>query len=435
MTTAVWGAWHVEQFLTLNLATLLAPGNLPAFCARRRLRYCIFTTERDRLLLEQAPIVGELRRMMAVEFHLLSPERLGNPIAAHHHAWELATNQAMADGSFVLFMPPDVAWSDRAFTHLAELLDRGLGAVFMTYLRVDQDLFTCAMREHARSGAFAVAIDSRKLVALALECLHPLMAASMISSRRLPIHPEMLFWPGPPGALLLRVLAREFFLFDPSRFAWNRARLAAQPSHPSDLHFVDNSDDLFAVSLAELGKDADWHSRANRADHADIGQWWLNYDSPINDAVVRYKIRWHSGEPGEAAWRRAEARSDRFIRRCAVAREGFRLRSMAQNQGCQDAARLIALAIYSGALARTVRGSGSAAILLPTDEAFRTAPPSLLDGLSKPGSWRVWGRIIRAHCRPQGQVSAGTLPAGIVAGPIQAGPHAVYLIDRILVPE
>jgi hypothetical protein len=439
MTTAVWGTWHIEQFLTLNLPTLLAPGNLPAFCERRRLRYCIFTTEHDRPGLERAPIVAELRRIMTVEFQPLAPERLGNPIAAHHHAWELATDRAMKDGSFVLFMPPDVAWSDGAFTHLGNLLDEGLGAIFMTYLRVDQDLFIKAMRTRAVAGDFAVAIGSRELVSLALDCLHPLMAASMISSRRLPVHPEMLFWPGPDRALLLRVLAREFFLFDPARFAWNETRLSADVGRPTDVRFISDSDDLFAVSLAEIGKDADWHSRENRADPIDIGQWWLNYDSPINDAVVRHKVRWHSGDADEATWRRIEAYSDRFIRRCAVAREGLRLRGMAQVHSCSRAARLIALATYSGVLARAVRGGAPAKIFLPTNAAFQAAPADILDGLSEPKNWRAWGRLIRAHCQTARRRRVGGTsepqPTEIVAGPIRVGPHEVYLIDRILVPE
>ena len=45
--TAVWGTWHTDTFINLNLPSLLAPGNLPAFASRIDTTYVIGTSVSD----------------------------------------------------------------------------------------------------------------------------------------------------------------------------------------------------------------------------------------------------------------------------------------------------------------------------------------------------------------------------------------------------
>jgi len=425
MVTAVWGDWHITQLLEMNLPTLLAPGNLPSFTRDRRVVYEIFTRENDRPRLAQSPIINRLRESMEIEFTILAPELLGNPIAAHHHAWEKSRQAAARRRGYVLYLPPDVAWSDGSFQHLAQLLDSGRRAIFMTYLRAESASFTAALRAGPRNADDPLVISGRELVGIALQCLHPLMAASLIGSPRIPRHPEMLFWPIKGEGLSLRVLAREMFLYDPNRFDLNEARLVDGTFDPSEIHFISDSDDLFAVSLAELGKDIGWHMRRRRADPAEIGRWWLNYDSPINDVIARHKIRWHATAASEEEWRRRERAGDRFIRRCAVAREGLRLRMAAQEFGCSKAAQIVAFAIFRGILARAIRGRGPMTILLPSNEAFRKLPSRKLDELCQAGNAGALSRLLRAHCIP------GLVPSPLPTSrpPVQLGAHRVYIVD------
>jgi len=84
------------------------------------------------------------------------------------------------------------------------------------------------------------------------------------------------------------------------------ANLIGSEIDPSEIEFVSDSDQLFAVSLAELGKDVDWHMKLRPADAVEIGRWWLNYDSPVNDVIASHKIRWHFNAVTEAEWRRRE---------------------------------------------------------------------------------------------------------------------------------
>jgi hypothetical protein len=461
MVTAVWGDWHIRQLLELNLPTLLADGNLPTFARRHSVSYLIFTRETDIESVAGSAIIKHLRSLMPIEFLTLPDDILKNPIAAHHHAWDEATRAAQADGSFVLYLPPDVAWSDHSFTHLADLLAAGRQAIFMTYLRAESSSFTAAMQARRPADGFALTISGRELMALTLDCLHPLMAASLKTSSRLPRHPEMLFWAVPGEGLLLRVLAREMFLFNPRQLRLNVANLIGNEIDPSKIQFVSDSDQLFAVSLAELGKDVDWHMKLRPADPVEIGRWWLNYDSPVNDVIAGHKIRWHFNPVTEAEWRRRELAGDLFIRRCGVVREGLRLRAAAQELGCSKAAQLIAFAVYRRVLEHVVRGNGTATILLPVNAAFAKLPDGFLDHLLTQAGRKDLIRFLRAHLtiatRPKARMHnrAPRLPvlrkliarlrgigptvqvprlgaARMIGRPITVGRHTVILISRCL---
>lgn len=460
MVTAVWGEWHIRQLLELNLPTLLADGNLPSFARRHDLSYRIFTRKADMESLAGAPIIEHLRSFMPIELGTLPDDILKNPIAAHHHAWDQATQAAQAEDAFVLYLPPDVAWSDQSFTHLADLLAAGRQAVFMTYLRAESSSFTAAMHARRPAEGFALPISGRELVALALDCLHPLMAASLRTSSHLPRHSEMLFWAVPGEGLSLRVLAREMFLFNPRRLKLNVANLIGNEIDPSEIQFVSDSDQLFAVSLAELGKDVDWHMKLRAADPVEIGRWWLNYDSPVNDVLASHKIRWHFNPVTEAKWRQRERAGDLFLRRCGVAREGLRLRAVAQEMGCSKAAQLIAFAVHRGILEHAIRGDGRATIFLPVNAAFTKLPEGVFEHLLTQAGHRKLVALLRAHCIVASHrrgvsdertrrhstlhklmtrlgLSGGPVfreigGARIVGRPISAGRHTVVLIDRCL---
>jgi len=433
MVAAVWGEWHISQLLDLNLRTLLADGNLPAFTEDRSVALQIYTRRSDMQQFAGSPILDRVRRLATVELLVLPEAILATPIAAHHHAWGVATKCAAARGSFVLYLPPDVAWSDGSFRHLAKLIERGLRAIFMTYLRVDGASFITAIRARDR-GEDSLVLDARELVRLGLECLHPLMATSLIGSKHIPLHPEMLFWGVKDEGLLLRVLAREMFLFDPRRVILNEMQLVGESIPREEVEFVADSDELFAVSLAELGKNVELHMRPRTADPVDIGRWWLTYDSPMNDVIAGYDIRWHATAIDEPRWRRRGFAATLFVRRCAIAREGLRLRAVAHELGCGIAARVITHAVYTGALARAVRGRAPATVLLPSDAAFGHLPDGSIARLLDADERRELTAFIRAHClasdrdrRPPAEASGAK---GEARNPARrVGDHTVRVIE------
>ena len=400
MVTAVWGDWHLRMLFEVNLPTLLAEGNLPALARNCDITYLLFTQRSDFARVSSAPTIRALRDFMDVRIEILDDEDLDNPIAAHHKAWNTAVRRAKRDGQMILLMPPDVAWSNNAFASVGAHLAQGRKAIFMTYLRAVPDGFVPALLARRDPAALANSVPPQEMVRLCVENLHPLMAAYLRSSDHFPYHPEMILWSVPGEGIAARVLAREMFLFDPTHFALNEVSLPADPIDPSEVCFLADSDELFAVSLAPLGKDVAWHTHPRLPDPVEIGGWWLDYDSPVNDFIAGHKIRWHFAPVTPDTWHARERGADLFVRRAAAAREGIRVWHALRELGCTRAAPILALAIHTGSLIRAVRGRGPTLIFAPTDQVLARVPVDRMDELLSPSGAGSLTALIRAHHVP-----------------------------------
>ena len=395
MVTVAWGDWHVDAHLRANLPSLLADGNLPGFVERHDLRYVVYTAEEDIDRLRNDPAMQRVARLMRVEMRLVPKEDKANPIATHHRLWAAAAAEARAAGGFVLYMPPDVAWSDGSFMHLADLLNQGFSAIFMTYLRVVCETFVPALRERVAADGTTIAIEARDLVRLSLSHLHPLMAAHARRSRYFPVHPEMILWPVRNEGVCVRVLAREMFLFDPGDLTTNRARLAAGTPDASRIAVIDDSDALYAISLAPLGKDVAWHTTPRRADPIDVANWWLSYESQANDLIAGTGIAWHQAPKSPDRWRRVEVASGLWVERVRGLREALRAWRHLTQHGNHTPAMLLAAAIYNGVLMRIAgRKPGAAIILVPVEASFQALPLDWVERAADPG---VLARLIGRH--------------------------------------
>lgn len=468
MTTAVWGVWHLMAHLTCNLPTLLAAGNLPLLAERFPIRYLTFTRKEDYEKIRSSPAMQRLKDLkVELEFEFLSPDILSDPIAAHHHAWNEATRRARERREFLLLMPPDVAWAGNSFGVIADRLAEGHRAVFMTYLRAESESFLDALKKLQEPDRIDLAVSQEKMVELCTASLHPLMAASFRDSDFFPIHPEMILWPVPDEGFAVRVLAREMFLFDPTYFNLNSAALPDSRLSEDEVSFLCDSDDLFAVSLAEIGKDVQWHILPRKADALTIAPWWLRYDSKSNDFMVGQKIRWHFKPVTEAKWRAVEAGADLLVHRLIAAREALRVWQVAQVQDCQTAATLLALLLHTGAIAGLMRSREAALVFLPTDQAFAGLESDLIDNDADEGAVRRLVRHARWHVCPvahsvveaadpllaaqtaagssQVRTGEGALPftcnadgvwqvgdATIASDPIRTGPLAIYLVESFV---
>jgi fasciclin domain-containing protein len=391
MVTAVWGDWHIDAHVNVNLPTLLAPGNLPELARRCDVTYRLYTRRSDVDRLTGSPAMREVARIMPLEVEILAEERLANPIAAHQWAWTHGIWAAEYAERSILFLPPDVAWADGSFACVADLLDAGKKAILMTYPRVVSDTFVPALRGAQDGASGHIVIRGADMVSLSLRHLHPLMAAYCYDSPNFPIHSEMILWPVRGEGLLARVLAREVFLYDPRHLSLTPQWLMDANYDAREVVFVDDSDRLFGVSLAPIGKDVAWHMEYRRATPLTLARWWLDYDSPANDLIAATRVRWHLGPPTEVAWRRQERRSDRLIRETTAAREGLRVWRELGAMGCEVAASLLAVATGTGILPKAFPELRPAIVFVPDDEALNSLGADVIEGL---GEAKNMGRLI-----------------------------------------
>ncbi|MEO8627115.1 MAG: fasciclin domain-containing protein, partial [Betaproteobacteria bacterium] len=463
----MWGDWHISKYLEVNLPTLLAEGNFPALSVHCEITYYIYTAEMDLERIRSEPSIQALLYYMKLEFRLIGAEALVDPIAAHHAVWDEATEQAIRDDSYVLLMPPDVAWSNGSFAHIGRLLDAGKKAIFMTYLRAESESFASALKGYRQPDSNTISVTGSQLVEICLHTLHPLMAAYLRGSDHFPIHPEMMLWAVPNEGLLCRILAREMFIFNPSTMGLNGVKLLATNLDPRLIHVIADSDDLFAVSLAPISKELEWYRWPRAADPGVIGEWWLEYDSWINDIIAGTKLRWHFSSATEQTWRARERGADVFLRRAAAAREGRRLFHTARELTCTLAAAMIATAVQVGVMPHVARGRGGALVFLPVNRAFDDYPRAQIEPLFDVGGERDLARLMRRHfvpiCAPVQALSLeaclGSLDsvdlsaadgatlritrstsglevnnARVLGGATLSGQNKVYLVERLLKP-
>lgn len=456
-STVVWGPWHVGAFLDVNLPSLLAEGNLPAFAARHRVTYRIFTSAADVARITASAGFKRLQALVSVELVECPVQNAVSPIAMHHLLWRRSIEEARAAGAMILFVPPDVIWANGSFAHVADLVTRGKRAIFMTYVRVTQESCVPEVRRRfASSASVAIEVSPRELVDVAMRHIHPLTLTYMRHSTNFPVHPEFILWSVPDEGILMRVLVREMFAYDPAMVDLNQQALVAHKLDRDLVHFVTDSDDLFALSLTPANKDIEWYARPQGLDVRKVASWWLHYDSPINDVAAAGHFYIHAKPRTPANWRRAEQQSDMLVQRLTGTREGLRLLAFMDRPDLQRARQVLAAALLETKLARMLRSNGPWTLLVPRNGAILRWLLEGGDALLQSGNARrlmpyilghlVTGRVqLRAgedaELRTAGGVvrqltwnnGAAEIDGIAVAVPgFELGRHRSYLVDAVL---
>lgn len=394
--TAVWGRWHVDCFLNANLPTLLSGGNLPAMAATRALHYEIFTGKEDYERLNAAPVIIALREYMTITINLLGDYDLKSPFTTHHMVWRIVMDQAREYNEFALLMPPDVVWSDGSFGFFDHELSKGKRVIFMTFPRAVSGTFLPEIEAMGVASNGSLTVAPADLVKLCMQHIHPLMAAYSIDSDYFPHHAEMILSPVPGEGMSARVLTRELFLFDPDSVELTKDNLPDYLHvHEDEMIFVDDSDDVFSVSLAPLGQYANWHVKKAKADVWSVGKWWLRYDAALNDRLAAAKIRWHTGNKSPEKWQAVETRLDLFLTRALAIREGLRLWRFAIGSNRPALARLLVSATFMGVLGQITAKQGRRIVVLPASDTFEAIAEDLLEHLLETNDRRTLLREIR----------------------------------------
>jgi len=394
--TVIWGQWHRGMFLNANLPTMLAPGNLPALAAGIDCEYFVYTTAKDAAEIEGDPAFERLQALLPVTLKLFTTSKTKHPIKLHHDIWRRAMGHARQRGAFILFMPPDVAWADGSFAGLRAALEAGKRAIFMTYPRVLSETFVPAMTERFPPRADrSVAIPAPEMMGLAITHLHPMMAAYSRTSSHFPIHPEFILWPIKGDGFLLRLLARELFCFEPGRYPLNAESLLAVRPPAEEIHVFGDSRQFLGVSFTPLLKDADWYLRSRPLEPLSIGRWWMHYDSPSNDFISTFDLRFTCGTADETRWREAERQAKSLLMHLRSAREFLRIEAALRRTGLWHAAAFLTSALSLHGLARRWAHRGPFIVLAPTDKALKRA--GFADKLAEVKSATEALRMIEAH--------------------------------------
>ena len=386
IVTAVWGEWHIDAFLYLSLPTLLSPGNLPAFAKTYDIVFEFFTRTEDLERLREAPAVRALSAIGRCEYEVLDERLLVEPISAHSEAWNRTVVRAKGLDHWVLFLAPDTAWGDGSFASLAREIEAGKTAIFMQYMRVVCPTFVSDFWDRFGFESQVVTIGCRDLVRMGCNHLHPLFASYFWNSNFFPYHSEMVIWPISGEGVMVRVLAREMFLFHPGKVEMSDQLLLSKSFDASSVKMMDDSDSFFAVSLADMGKDFSWHDRPAKANPVEIGVWMLRNDSPANELLAQTPVFWKFADATPSRWDRRAKASEKFLQKAKITHDAIRvwrglLHLVNSGHSVYAVASILAFTLYSGLLSR-LEHQRPAILIVPTDDVVRAHELAIAGAIS-----------------------------------------------------
>ncbi|MBP2294319.1 fasciclin domain-containing protein [Azospirillum rugosum] len=370
LVTALWGDWHTRVFTEMNLRTLLAERNLPLFAREVRCTYLVYTRATDAGWIASSAAWQALARIMPVHIEVLPDSAFTNPIDTHVAIWHAGADRARNDGAYMLTIPADFAWADGAFATIAGHLAAGKRAIYYMCIRVVHETFAEDFAAAARPGELAVRFTPRQLMALTMRHLHPLHAAYTRDCAHFAHHMEYSIWPVEGEGFIMRLLVGSVLCYDPRRFDLDPKFSLAQAESVEDVAVIDDSDDMYSVSLTPLLKDRNWYFTRRRTDPDEVGGWWLQYDGAFQWPLAQRWLRFHTGDMTPDAWRRVGRQSDFFVVQALLAREMIRIGRVMAGIGLHKAADCLAVALYGNRLRRRWTWRGPVTVFCPVDDAF-----------------------------------------------------------------
>jgi hypothetical protein len=197
IVTPVWGERHVSRFLDLVAPSWLAPGNLPALCARRRIGVCLLTRAADREHILGHEAFARLERHADIELidvdDLLAPGFVPVSLTLAYQRGVRAVARGGARSAVVL-LNGDFLLADGSLAGLADTLNDGARLVLASSLRVDEERLERTMRERVDTKG-GLCLPPRELMRMALGSLHHTVASSRVDQPW--VHstsPNQLFW-------------------------------------------------------------------------------------------------------------------------------------------------------------------------------------------------------------------------------------------------
>lgn len=376
LSTCVWGPWHLEMLTGIVWPCILASRNLPEFTRECRVVYRICTTRRDQQKLRELTIFHSVSNLVPIVF-IDTPTEHPEP-AFHMDRFVAAMQEARQDGAIFFNLWPDVVFPDRILGNAARAIRDGRSGCILPSFRVVSE--TCVddvITSFATSPDSPISIAPGELVRLGARHMHPLSATGAASA----VHGR------PDTGLLFRIPGEGFvsrssfnWLFiDPQRLGITADGAVTTSELAADqlIHIVSDSDDMFFLSLAPLYKELDTFRPNHPNDALDIVRLTMLPHvkvSPFLDPVDRTCVRLHYGDMTETVWAPVVHRSELAFRRVRTMRALMRIWELLKDEGCQQAARLISLALFTLKLSRDWLTEAPVTIFVPTDHAIESLP-------------------------------------------------------------
>ena len=444
IVTVLWGARFVDRFLSMTLATMLAPGNIPALAKARRVSYRIFTGENDAHRLRGSPLFQRLEQLLPVNISVISPGGDGGKYQAAIRYYIQSLQEARATSAATILLHPDAIWADGAMLRIAELADAGYAAIMADGLRVVSEHFMPAFEDGSDKGADgSLSMRPRALMELAMDFIHPYEASVTWNSKFIHDVPFRLHWPVSGGGILTQGFCYNPIYLAPEKYdfgsvkAMDHGLVDAAITNLDRVYYCQDSDDVALVSIDEEGYSGANYKKADRRQKIlTAASWAYREATPENLAAATKPVRRHFTEIDEAKWRRVERVSRASMDAILTCRKLFLVLSLMRRHGLTLAPAMLAYLLYQGPLTGWLKSPGPMTIFAPTDAALEALERVRLNQLLAPENKAAVLDVLGAHVRA-GHLTADQAKshmgnAKLVEGDLGAEDWTMHIIDRPL---
>ncbi len=348
-----WGARFQDWLCRFAVASLLAPGNVPALRERARCKFLICTTEEDWRALQEDPHFRRLRALIDVVF-LRNEERGPN----EHKYVRMSRGHAMLaqacfeDGALAFNVNPDSIYPDGCVAEVERLYDNGHRVVLCAAIRFDLEGVEAELIEQGHLAADRpVVLSMREAARLGLRHFHIESKASeweapnfgaLSEEHRRDHYLTCCFWrvPGTDGGIIVThnwaPLLVDYTILNHHDTSTLDGRAIdgvyifenfREARIGSDIHVVRDSDSIFLLGMTPRDEmvppQQGYWWKSNRI----VGPWCKGYIlnqtifDPAVDETRRHlygaTVAWHSAGR-DASWLPVERKADRILQRFAT---------------------------------------------------------------------------------------------------------------------
>lgn len=319
VVNVVWGTKYTDLLLRVTMPNTMSAGNFGAVGGDPDWRYRLYTTPEDARVIRASPTFAQLQQLITTELVEVPNLGAGNHYehmtGCHRNSLESATSR----GAAVIFLAPDVVWSDGTMRRLREHIEAGVPMVVTSAVRVRGDTFVPALEAQTRDADGAVApLGSRQLVDLALHNLHPRSASVIWDSPGFSSTPSVLYWRVPATTGIVQ----RCFHLHPLMVQHLAAGLAIDGTIDGSfiehacpdveaIHVVVDSDEIAGCSINDPHDDGD-EVTSRHANVVSVACWATAATNRHHRAFVRRAILFHAEEL-DAGWQPVLRRSDEVV--------------------------------------------------------------------------------------------------------------------------
>jgi len=313
----VWGKGFCQLFTDIALPSQLSKNNIPGISSLKSSHYHIVTTQDDSAFIQSSPAYQKLSEIIGVTTSIYDGD-LSIPHDAMSDCYRIGIDAANAREAAIVFLTPDLIWSDGSFVELERIANQGHRVVHTLGLRLLKETFIPAVaREHRAADGATLTIASRDLVGFALQHLHPIAISHLWEEGGGSLVPANLYWRVDGEGLLARCFHLHPLLVNPARknvhfqgTVDDGFVLAACPDGGSD-YVVMDSDQLLACEISRQTHTV--QTNLTKGVVSDIAAWADGAANQRHRELVLTPIRFHATAMTEDKWRAVEQRSGQVI--------------------------------------------------------------------------------------------------------------------------